>query len=249
MFTSDCLNVSQLRKITRRTNNCTCPAVFIKDRLDRDEKRTLELRGIDFDCRAARVCQRLLYHACFSLFTGAENLAALASQQSSRMHRLHCRTGAIYSFQLTCTIKNKNTVRHRIESRLPFALAAGDHFKQLSLGYSDRQSFCKCLYQRNLILRPIANPICLMNTENTAELSFNDERVVDLRSNAQRASLIVNIGIQSRGSAVVVETIIDDQRRAGSKQITTCRIIKAGFDILDARDTICQIFMFQRCAY
>jgi hypothetical protein len=39
------------------------------------------------------------------------------------------------------------------------------------------------------------------------------------------------------------------QRLARSKQMTTYRILKAGFDILDALDTICQIFMFQRCAY
>ena len=82
-----------------------------------------------------------------------------------------------------------------------------------------------------------------MNTENTAELSFNDERVVDLRSNAKSISLIVKIRTQSRGNAVVVEAIIDDQRLARSKQVTTYRILKAGFYILDALNTICQIFM------
>ena len=58
----------------------------------------------------------------------------------------------------------------------------------------------------------MSNSIRLVNAQNTTELAFDDQRVIDLRIQPELLRMIAHILIKLFGIAGIIERVVDDQR-------------------------------------
>jgi len=126
------------------------------------------------------------------------------------MNRFHRGARAVDTYQVTFAIEDENTIRHGVECCFPFSLAPGNHLEELGLGNTNCQSFFKCFNQAKFILGPVSNPIRLMNAQHTAKLSFNDQRVINLRTHSQLLGMFANINRQILGRINKVQGVVND---------------------------------------
>src|ERR1700752_1433034 len=210
MLASHSLDLAQFGKIARRADHSQSFASFVEHRLDRYEQRTIQTLRCDLDRHAATSFDRVFNYARFILFTRTQDVATLPAEQQPRMNGFHCSTRAIHAFELAGAIEDENAVRHRVKRRFPLSLPARDHLEQLRLTDTDRKSLGERLNQHHFVFGPAAHTVRLVNTQHTATLSFDDQRVVDLRANVEPLRVGANVLTQHKRLVVVVQRIVDD---------------------------------------
>ena len=83
MLARDCLNLTQIGKITRGANHAQWFVVFIEHWLNRNEQRPVETVWSDFNRNAATCFECFLDDAGFVFFAGPENVATVACPSSN----------------------------------------------------------------------------------------------------------------------------------------------------------------------
>ena len=109
-FARHCFCLAQFREITRRANCADGLIALIQNRFDSHQDRPLRVLRHNFDVDALRLADRLLDDTDNRLGVGAQNVAALMSEQRSGLGVFHGGPGAIDSDQSPGLIKNENSV-------------------------------------------------------------------------------------------------------------------------------------------
>src|ERR1043166_4470799 len=224
----DGLDLPQLREVAHGADGSRLP-LFFDDRLGGDEER------------AVQALRRVLQRDGPALGGGALDDAALAASRTQdvaaapaqkllRRGRLKACAGAVDSHQAAVVREDEDAVTQRVEGDFPGALGSRDHLEQLGLRDACGELRGDQLDERDLVRRPAARAVGLVDAERAAEAPLHDERADDLRQSAVAAREVANLLVDFGRGGFVSERVVDDERALRGDEVATDGAVVADAD-------------------